>query len=111
MTSTSIDLPNYQRSRFCPSEHTYCNTCLPLLQKYSVCSYSGSDLRELCRTAAVYRLKELSPQDPDADCDCDEPEELRAITNDDLLAALAKMRESKLHCGMATKGAEAFSLD
>lgn len=51
--------------------------------------YSGSDLRELCRTASVYRVREMAH----------DHDELRSIAMADLLAALAKMRESKVHCG------------
>jgi hypothetical protein len=51
--------------------------------------FSGSDLRELCRHAAVCRVYELAPED------CT----LRPITMDDLLASLAKMKESKIECG------------
>jgi SpoVK/Ycf46/Vps4 family AAA+-type ATPase len=51
--------------------------------------FSGSDLRELCRHAAVCRVYELAPEDST----------LRPITMDDLLAALAKMKESKIECG------------
>ena len=35
--------------------------------------------------------------------DDDADKELRALTNDDLLKSLAKLRESRLHCGMASK--------
>ena len=52
--------------------------------------FSGSDLREMCRTASVYRVRELS--------DDSDNEILRPISNDDLLKALAKMRESRVHC-------------
>jgi SpoVK/Ycf46/Vps4 family AAA+-type ATPase len=51
--------------------------------------FSGSDLRELCRHAAVCRVYELAPEDST----------LRPITMDDLLASLAKMKESKIECG------------
>jgi SpoVK/Ycf46/Vps4 family AAA+-type ATPase len=51
-------------------------------------NFSGSDLRELCRTAAVYRVRDLMGSDT-----------LRPIVMDDLLKAMAKMKESKVHCG------------
>ena len=71
--------------------------------------YSGSDLRELCRTGAVYRLRELVQKEDEEE---EEEAELRPITNADLLNALAKMRESKLHCGTNRKAAaENFGLD
>jgi SpoVK/Ycf46/Vps4 family AAA+-type ATPase len=52
--------------------------------------FSGSDLRELCRQAAVCRVYEL---------EADTQDTLRPITMEDLLKALAKMRESKIECG------------
>jgi SpoVK/Ycf46/Vps4 family AAA+-type ATPase len=52
--------------------------------------FSGSDLREVCRTAAVFKMKEVFETGGD---------ELADITNDDMLRALRKMRESKVHCG------------
>ncbi len=85
--------------------------------------YSGSDLRELCRTGAVYRLRELAEKEEEEEEDegeeareaLEEEEEadlLRPITNQDLLNALAKMRESKMHCGTSgIRAGENFSLD
>lgn len=63
--------------------------------------FSGSDLRELCRTAAVNRIKDLDP----------EATELRPIKNDDLLQALRKMKESKVHCGGNNPPAQNWNLD
>jgi len=55
--------------------------------------FSGSDLRELCRTAAVYgmrdSLKNSSEYSP----------EVQQINMDNFLQAFQKIRESKLHCG------------
>lgn len=59
--------------------------------------FSGSDLRELCRQAAVYRIRELSSVEDDGDSD--EPETLRPISQRDLEHALRKQKESKLHTG------------
>lgn len=56
--------------------------------------YSGSDLRELCRAGAVQRVRELRLEDS----------ELRPISMEDMLAALAKMRESRVACGQAVLG-------
>lgn len=68
-------------------------------------SFSGSDLLELCRTAAVYRLRHLldEEQPPDegttnAHNNCDQIlESLRPITMPDFKQALAKMRESRVY--------------
>lgn len=59
--------------------------------------FSGSDLREVCRTGSVYRMKEMMALK--AKHDKDSSSNLRNITNEDLLKAVAKLRESKLHCG------------
>lgn len=62
--------------------------------------FSGSDLRELCRTAAVYRVRDyIETQDEETFQDAEEEESLRAITMEDLLKALAKMKESRVDCG------------
>ncbi|XP_033476379.1 outer mitochondrial transmembrane helix translocase [Epinephelus lanceolatus] len=69
-------------------------------------SYSGSDLRELCRDAAMYRVrdyvrKEQMRQIAQQLQDCEEEEKpvdeerLRPVTQLDLLFGLDKMKESK----------------
>jgi len=68
--------------------------------------FSGSDLREACRTASVYRMRELMALK--AKGEAEEGAVLREIINDDLLKAVAKMKESKVHCGTATNQ---FELD
>merc|ERR1712012_445925 len=53
--------------------------------------FSGSDLRELCRSAAINRVRGMSGEE----------HSLRPITMEDMLTALGKMRESRVHCGMS----------
>jgi len=53
--------------------------------------FSGSDLRELCRAAAVCRVHQLQ----------EDQQTLPPITMENLLSSLAKMRESKIDCGAA----------
>ena len=62
--------------------------------------FSGSDLREFCRNAAVYRVRDyIETQDEETFQDAEEEESFRAITMDDMLKALAKMTESRVDCG------------
>ena len=56
--------------------------------------FSGSDIRETCRAASVYRMRELARADDEAS-----PGDLRNITLDDLLSSVSKLKESKVHCG------------
>ena len=60
--------------------------------------FSGSDLRELCRTGSIYRIRDLVNASEENKTD-EEDEKLRPIIMDDLLRALGKMKESKVHCG------------
>jgi len=55
-------------------------------------NFSGSDLRELCRTAAVYRLRHLLDVS-----DSEESESLRPISIDDFDQAVEKMKESSVY--------------
>ena len=89
--------------------------------------FSGSDIRETCRTASVYRMREIASidkqefssnvnssvnTDPSVK-NIDEgssgdniaviAKNLRPINNDDLLKAVGKLRESKFHCGFSTE--------
>lgn len=63
--------------------------------------FSGSDLREMCRNASVYRIRDyirMSARHME-DGDTDEfSETLRPITMNDLELALEKMLESRVHC-------------
>jgi len=60
--------------------------------------FSGSDLRELCRSAAMVRVREMSGEE----------DSLRPINMEDMLAALGKMRESRVHCGMVGSSSPAL---
>lgn len=75
--------------------------------------FSGSDLRELCRNASVYRVRDYmrnersteSRNDANAagrsaDSEDEYHDALRPITMEDLTVSLNKMKESKMHCGM-----------
>ncbi|KAJ7305190.1 hypothetical protein JRQ81_011097 [Phrynocephalus forsythii] len=85
--------------------------------------YSGSDLRELCRDAALYRvrdyvrkqqMRQIARMFHDADGDSDEEsieeERLRPLTQLDLMLALEKMKESK-EASMAVPALKEPTLD
>lgn len=72
--------------------------------------FSGSDLHELCRQAAVYRVRDLARAEmareaqaktnkSTSDSDDEYVDAVRPITMDDLRLALAKIKESKIQCG------------
>ncbi|KAL1488634.1 hypothetical protein ABEB36_014434 [Hypothenemus hampei] len=70
--------------------------------------FSGSDLRELCRNAAVYRVRDYVRQEISSNLNGrprnnSEDEQfhdtLRPIMMDDLKYSYRKMRESKIQCG------------
>ncbi|XP_045451298.1 outer mitochondrial transmembrane helix translocase isoform X3 [Melitaea cinxia] len=62
--------------------------------------FSGSDLHELCRQAAVYRVRDLAKTNKStSDSDDEYVDAVRPITMDDLCLALAKIKESKIQCG------------
>lgn len=73
--------------------------------------FSGSDLRELCRNASVYRVRDYMRTTEHTDDSnyqstaSSQPENeeifhdaLRPITMEDLVISFNKMKESKLHC-------------
>lgn len=81
-------------------------------------NFSGSDLRELCRNASIYRLREyVRKNDPtsqeasnsnstkssnsNAQPELDNPP---PITMKHLLDSLGKMKESKMHTGLLGEG-------
>ncbi|TRY63915.1 hypothetical protein TCAL_05594 [Tigriopus californicus] len=53
--------------------------------------FSGSDLREMCRLASVYRIRSMARSD--------NVQALKPISHDELLQAFRKLKESKVHCG------------
>ena len=63
--------------------------------------FSGSDIREVCRLASVYRLNEIDPLKPEVLGMFDEANEtaveLRSITNADLEKAVEKVGKSRLN--------------
>lgn len=66
--------------------------------------FSGSDLRELCRNASVYRLREFMKQNDtinavpgQSTCELENPP---PISMQDLTTSFIKMRESKVHTGL-----------
>lgn len=75
------------------------------IMKVAKCTegFSGSDLRELCRNASVYRVRDYMRNERQGACSTSEGEEyhdaLRPITMEDLTVSLNKMKESKMHCG------------
>ncbi|XP_066994324.2 outer mitochondrial transmembrane helix translocase [Anabrus simplex] len=76
-------------------------------------NFSGSDLREMCRNASVYRVRDYCRESGARDFveggastsavgegDDEFHDALRPITMEDLMTSLNKMKESKLHCGV-----------
>ncbi|XP_017768900.1 PREDICTED: ATPase family AAA domain-containing protein 1-B-like [Nicrophorus vespilloides] len=72
--------------------------------------FSGSDLRELCRTASVYRVRDYMRNENKSngcvegvavsrESDDEFHDALRPIIMDDFLVSLNKMKDSKMHCG------------
>jgi len=69
--------------------------------------FSGSDIRETCRAASVYRMRELASATTSVSVVANTTNEassaatnsLRKINNSDLLNSVSKLRESKVHCG------------
>lgn len=68
--------------------------------------FSGSDLREMCRNASVYRMRQFmtatdknQKQSSSPINSADINKTLISITMDDLLSSHLKMKESKMHTG------------
>lgn len=79
--------------------------------------FSGSDLRELCRNASVYRIREYMKRNDSTTSNSIRNSQASAsndtVTNNlvenpppicmqDLLSSFGKMKESKMHTGMLT---------
>lgn len=66
--------------------------------------FSGSDLRELCRNASVYRLREFMKQNDTLNAppgrSISDLENPPPISMQDLTNSFIKMRESKVHTGL-----------
>lgn len=65
--------------------------------------FSGSDLRELCRNASVYRVREFMRQNSSSLAATSTGESLESpppICMQDLISSFGKMKESKMHTGM-----------
>lgn len=84
-------------------ENTADDVDLNRLAKLTV-NFSGSDLRELCRNASVYRLREyVRKNDTSTSSRVDDATKLDSpppILMQHLLDSFGKMKESKLHTGM-----------
>ncbi|KAI0237779.1 ATPase family AAA domain-containing protein 1 [Lamellibrachia satsuma] len=72
--------------------------------------YSGSDLRELCRNAAIYRLREYSKRrrlakmkDSNTGDDLEDANSLRHISVEDFERAFIKMKQSKFLSPMSVR--------
>lgn len=68
--------------------------------------FSGSDLKELCRNASVYRVRDYLRQQESSsktnlshDSDEEFHDTLRPITMEDLKFSFTRMREGKIQCG------------
>lgn len=74
--------------------------------------FSSSDLKELCRNASVYRVRDYMRNErntsnkndtnaagPSADSEDEYHDALRPITMEDLTVSLNKLKESKMYCG------------
>lgn len=69
--------------------------------------FSGSDLREMCRNASVYRMRQFMRTNENAlnsiktadELKASTPSELIAISMEDLMKSYDKLKESKMHTG------------
>ncbi|XP_055919953.1 outer mitochondrial transmembrane helix translocase-like [Eupeodes corollae] len=69
--------------------------------------FSGSDLREMCRNASVYRMRQfmrtnetaLNAATTSQELQASTPKELLSISMEDLMKSYDKLKESKMHTG------------
>lgn len=63
--------------------------------------FSGSDIRELCRNASVYRIRNfMRKESTNKSSTADSMENPPLICMDDLLSSFTKMKESRMHTGL-----------
>ncbi len=82
-------------------------------------TFSGSDLRELCRNASVYRIRSFMREHGDElEAPINSPlteslnnRKLPEISMEDLLTSLNKMKLSKMHTGLINLGESRVDLD
>ncbi|RWS29669.1 ATPase family AAA domain-containing protein 1-like protein [Leptotrombidium deliense] len=74
-------------------EHTSDDIDLNLIANMTE-GFSGSDLKELCRAAAMVRVRDLCTQLTENEYD--QIDDLRPITMEDFVLAVHKMKESKI---------------
>lgn len=63
--------------------------------------FSGSDIRELCRNASVYRIRNyMRKENANKSTTSDAMDNPPLICMDDLLSSFSKMKESRMHTGL-----------
>lgn len=91
------------------TEHIASDVDLNRLSKIAI-NFSGSDLRELCRNASIYRLREYvrindnTTSQQASSSDIAELDNPPPITMKHLLDSFGKMKESKMHTGLLGEG-------
>lgn len=93
------------------TEHIASDVDLNRLAKLAI-NFSGSDLRELCRNASIYRLREYvrmndtTSQQANSSISNRQPEldNPPPITMKQFLDSFGKMKESKMHTGLLGEG-------
>lgn len=66
--------------------------------------FSGSDIRELCRNASVYRIRNYMRKEnattTTSSATSDAMESPPLLSMDDMLSSFSKMKESRMHTGL-----------